>query len=148
MSCAFRLAQEGLPSVNEFVGSDRRVRLERSDLVTLLHNTDPTKPPKVEELTAASQERIAGVTPGSCALEYREPKLQITLVGWRDTTSLRAYVDQSETVHMLRLLRADLSQYEVNKFRKPVEEEEVKEEVQKEEEVEPKDALQSQEEIV
>ncbi|XP_059619990.1 tRNA (cytosine(34)-C(5))-methyltransferase [Phlebotomus argentipes] len=123
MSCAFRLAQEGLPSVNEFVGSDRRVLLERSDLVMLLQNTDPTKPPKLEDLTAASQERIAAVTPGSCVLEYREQKLQITLVGWRGTTSLRAYVDQSETVHMLRLLRADLSQYEVNKFRKPAEEE-------------------------
>ncbi|XP_055715572.1 tRNA (cytosine(34)-C(5))-methyltransferase [Phlebotomus papatasi] len=118
MSCAFRLAQEGLPSVNEFVGKDRRILLERDDLVTLLQNTDPTKPPRIEELSQSTQDRITAVTPGSCVLEYREEKLQLTLVGWRGTTSLRAYVDQSETVHMLRLLRADLSKYEVNKFRK------------------------------
>uniref|UniRef100_A0A1L8DS14 tRNA (cytosine(34)-C(5))-methyltransferase n=1 Tax=Nyssomyia neivai TaxID=330878 RepID=A0A1L8DS14_9DIPT len=122
MLCAFRLAQEGLPSVNEFVGSGRRVRLERNDLVTLLQNIDPTKPPKLEELSEVVRERIAGVTPGSCVLEYREEKLKLNLVGWRGTTSMRAYVDQNETVHMLRLLRGDVSQYEVNKFRKVEEE--------------------------
>ncbi|GAB0089752.1 tRNA (cytosine(34)-C(5))-methyltransferase [Sergentomyia squamirostris] len=132
MSCAFRLAQEGLPSVNEFVGADRRLLLEKSDLVTLLHNIDPTKPPKIEELSDVTKERIASVTPGSCILEYREEKLQLTLVGWRGTTSLRAYIDQNETVHMLRLLRADVSKYEVNKFKKvedQVESEEIQEEL-------------------
>uniref|UniRef100_A0A7G3B0Z9 tRNA (cytosine(34)-C(5))-methyltransferase n=1 Tax=Lutzomyia longipalpis TaxID=7200 RepID=A0A7G3B0Z9_LUTLO len=148
MSCAFRLAQEGLPSVNEFVGNGRRVLLERSDLVTLLQNIDPTKPPRLEELSEAARERIAGVTPGSCILEYREERLQLSLVGWRGTTSLRAYVDQSETVHMLRLLRADVSKYEVNKFRKAEEEAAKELVVEEEDEKDGKDEKEEEKEEV
>lgn len=40
------------------------------------------------------------------------------VVGWRGTSSLRAYVDKDETVHILRLLGADLSKFEVNKYEK------------------------------
>lgn len=47
--------------------------------------------------------------------------LTITLVGWRGTSSLRAYTDTNDTVHMLRLLGADLSKYDVNKFAKKLE---------------------------
>lgn len=55
--------------------------------------------------------------PGSCVLQYRgEDDLELNLVGWRGTKSLRAYVDQHDTVHMLRLLGADVSKYEKNKF--------------------------------
>lgn len=32
-------------------------------------------------------------------------------MGWRGTSSLRAYVDSSETLHILRLLGADISKF-------------------------------------
>lgn len=48
---------------------------------------------------------------GSCVLNCIDGDLSITLVGWRGTASLRAYTDANDTVHMLRLLGADLSKY-------------------------------------
>lgn len=42
--------------------------------------------------------------------------LNVTLVGWRGTASLRAYTDTNDTVHLLRLFGADLSKY--GKWRK------------------------------
>lgn len=52
---------------------------------------------------------VAGA--GSCVLKCSDDNLTITLVGWRGTSSLRAYTDTNDTVHMLRLLGADLSKY-------------------------------------
>lgn len=113
MTCSFRLAQEGLPTMNEFIGAARRVQINKTDLVTLLQNTDPTKPPELTSMTAETQSQTSILAPGSCVLEYKdtEKDFDLTLVGWRGTQSLRAYVDQEDTVHMLRLLGADLSKY-------------------------------------
>lgn len=111
MKCAFRLAQEGLPTTNDFIGEGRRIHLEKNDLIVLLQSTNPTKPPAHNELSEATQARIENVTGGSCVLHYDDDKLSLTLVGWRGTHSLRAYIDTNETIHMLRLLGADLSKY-------------------------------------
>lgn len=113
MSCPFRLAQEGLSTMNEFLGKVRRLKLPRDDLILLLQSTDPTKPPMLTELSAESQAEAVALTPGSCILEYedKEAGFDLTLVGWRGTTSMRAYVDTDETVHMLRLMGADISKY-------------------------------------
>lgn len=112
MKCAFRLAQEGLPTTNSFIKEARRIHLEKNDLIILLQNTDPTKPPAHTELTESTQKRVENVAPGSCVLHYDDKdNLSLTLVGWRGTHSLRAYIDTSETIHMLRLLGADLSKY-------------------------------------
>lgn len=117
MVCDFRLAQEGLDSVNDFIGAGRRARIGREDLVKLLSNNDPTKPPEIDGLSEETQANVKDLEPGSCVLEYRgEDGLEMDMVGWRGTKSLRAYVDQHDTVHMLRLLGADVSKYEKNKF--------------------------------
>lgn len=55
---------------------------------------------------------------GSCILKYVDEAFTLYVVGWRGTSSLRAYVDRDETVHILRLLGADLSKFEVNKYEK------------------------------
>jgi hypothetical protein len=39
---------------------------------------------------------------GSCVLQYCDDNLNLLLVGWRGARVLRAYVDQADTVHMLR----------------------------------------------
>ncbi|KAL9696489.1 hypothetical protein quinque_016068 [Culex quinquefasciatus] len=117
MVCDFRLAQEGLESVNGFIGAGRRARIVKDDLIKLLSNNDPTRPPEIEGLSEDTQTNVTVLEPGSCVLEYRgEDGLEMDLVGWRGTKSLRAYVDQHDTVHMLRLLGADVSKYEKNKF--------------------------------
>ncbi|XP_055637098.1 tRNA (cytosine(34)-C(5))-methyltransferase [Toxorhynchites rutilus septentrionalis] len=116
MDCDFRLAQEGLESVNGFIGQERRIHIEKDDLIQLLSNNDPTKPPEISSLSEVTQKNVEDFAPGSCILEYRGDDLELNLVGWRGTRSLRAYVDQHDTVHMLRLLGADVSKYEKNKF--------------------------------
>jgi tRNA (cytosine34-C5)-methyltransferase len=116
MNCDFRLCQEGLESIKPYIGDLRRVRVQKEDLVIMLNMTDPTKPPDFESFSKTTQDRIKEVTCGSCILEYQDDKVVLNLVGWKGTMSLRAYIDQNETVHTLRLLGADLSKFERNKF--------------------------------
>lgn len=118
MKCAFRLAQEGLPTTNLFIGDSRRVLIERDDLIILLQNNDPMNPPSITSLSETTQGRIENLGPGSCILYYKDEKFSLTLVGWRGMQSLRAYIDTNETIHMLRLLRADISKFDKNKYKK------------------------------
>lgn len=55
---------------------------------------------------------------GSCIIKYVDERFTLYIVGWRGTSSLRAYVDSNETLHILRLLGADLSKF--GKFLMPV----------------------------
>ncbi|XP_062563812.1 tRNA (cytosine(34)-C(5))-methyltransferase [Armigeres subalbatus] len=132
MECDFRLAQEGLPSVISFLGPDRQLFIAKEDLVRLLSNNDPTRPPEISTLSEATQMSVQLLGPGSCVLLYDDGELQLNVVGWRGTKSLRAYVDQHDTVHMLRLLGADVSKYEKNKFEAKKEAETEKETVKDE----------------
>ena len=38
------------------------------------------------------------------------------IVGWKGKESVRSYVPKSDRIHYLRLIGADTSKYEVNKF--------------------------------
>nr|XP_013100653.1 unnamed protein product [Stomoxys calcitrans] len=114
----FRLAQEGLQTTNAFVGASRRIEVEKDDLILQLNCTDPTKPPSTTELKEATQQRCKELSVGSCILKYVDERFTLHIVGWRGTSSLRAYVDSSETLHILRLLGADISKFEVNKYEK------------------------------
>ncbi|XP_067634734.1 tRNA (cytosine(34)-C(5))-methyltransferase [Eurosta solidaginis] len=114
----FRLAQEGLQTTNAFMGATRRIEISKEDLILLLNCTDPTKPPSTLQLAAETQERCKELGVGSCILKYQDTSLTLFLVGWRGSSSLRAYVDSNETVHVLRLLGADISKFEVNKYEK------------------------------
>uniref|UniRef100_T1GLW9 tRNA (cytosine(34)-C(5))-methyltransferase n=1 Tax=Megaselia scalaris TaxID=36166 RepID=T1GLW9_MEGSC len=116
MQCRFRLAQEGLPSSNPFIGDQRRLEITKEDLVILLQCTDPTKPPSYRELNEVTQEKWLALAPGSCVLKYVDELFCLYVVGWRGSSSLRAYVDQNDTIHILRLLGADISKFEKNKF--------------------------------
>ncbi|ALC49271.1 Nsun2 [Drosophila busckii] len=114
----YRLAQEGLQTSNAFIGSSRRIEVERDDLVLLLNCTDPTKPPSTHDMQPETQQRCKELGVGSCVLKYVDSAFTLYIVGWRGTSSLRAYVDRDETIHILRLLGADLSKFEVNKYEK------------------------------
>ncbi|KAI5737686.1 hypothetical protein M8J76_015720 [Diaphorina citri] len=63
-----------------------------------------------------------------CAFRFcQEDDLPLSLVGWRGKSSVRAYISGSDLVHYLRLLGADVSKFEVNKFDKKTSESDAKE---------------------
>ncbi|XP_012271383.1 tRNA (cytosine(34)-C(5))-methyltransferase [Orussus abietinus] len=123
MKCAFRLAQEGMHSIFHYIGDSRKVRISREDLVMLLQSSDPQTPPEIVHLSVGTQNLLKDVAIGSCILLYNEEKtsspypLNFELVGWRGTMSLRAYVPVHDAIHYLRLLGADCSKFERNKFK-------------------------------
>ncbi|XP_055842967.1 tRNA (cytosine(34)-C(5))-methyltransferase [Episyrphus balteatus] len=117
-SNSYRLAQEGLQTSNAFIGESRRIEVSKEDFILLLQCTDPTKPPSTTELSEDTQKRAKELGVGSCILKYVDKRFTLFVVGWRGSSSLRAYVDVNETVHILRLLGADLSKFEKNKFKK------------------------------
>ncbi|XP_063833758.1 tRNA (cytosine(34)-C(5))-methyltransferase [Ostrinia nubilalis] len=113
MVCPFRLSQEGLASIAPFIGAKRRVRILKEDLILVLQNDNPSKPPELSKFSEHTQNLVKDLATGSCILEFQdtESTLQLTLVGWRGVHSLRAYTATSDTVHYLRLLGADYSKY-------------------------------------
>ncbi|XP_031781807.1 tRNA (cytosine(34)-C(5))-methyltransferase isoform X1 [Nasonia vitripennis] len=122
MSCAFRLAQEGLNSIVHFIGECRKVKIFKEDLIMLLQNDNPHTPPEITKLNSITQERLKDFAKGSCVLVYEEQNtdnpypLRLEMVGWRGTMSLRAYVSIHDAIHYLRLLGGDCSKFEKNKF--------------------------------
>lgn len=118
MLCDFRLANEGLTSVSTMIGGERRVQINKDDLVVLLNTTVPTESPKLTTLSEELQTRVKDLSAGSCVLVHEADNFTLHLVGWRGTTTMRAYTDLNDSVHMLRMLGADVSKFDVNKFKK------------------------------
>ena len=58
---------------------------------------------------------------GSIAIVYDDEDLKLGIVGWKGKMSLRAYVPRNERLHFLRLIGADTTPFEVNKFQTPME---------------------------
>ncbi|XP_076628287.1 tRNA (cytosine(34)-C(5))-methyltransferase Nsun2 isoform X2 [Colletes latitarsis] len=123
MDTPFRLAWEGLQTIIKYIGDARKVRLTKNDLIMLLQNNNPTTPPVIVELDPETQKRLQNLATGSCILLYEEDEiensnpLKLQMVGWRGTMSLRAYVPINDAIHYLRLLGADCSKFEKNKFK-------------------------------
>lgn len=61
MKCAFRMAQEGMQSVISYISDNRKVKVTRDDLIMLLQNNNPQKPPEIEKLSEKTQERLKSV---------------------------------------------------------------------------------------
>ncbi|XP_013191712.1 tRNA (cytosine(34)-C(5))-methyltransferase [Amyelois transitella] len=120
MVCPFRLSQEGLQSISPLIGQKRRLQILKHDLILVLQNDNPSKPPELKLFSEQTQTLVKDFATGSCVLEYSDQvsNLRLTLVGWRGVHSLRAYTAAADTVHYLRLLGADTSKYDVNKFKK------------------------------
>lgn len=118
MVCDFRLANEGLTSISGMIGDERRVEINRDDLIVLLNTTVPTESPKITTLSADIQAKVADLSAGSCVFIHKADNFTLHLVGWRGTTTMRAYTDINDSIHMLRMLGADVSKFDVNKFNK------------------------------
>ena len=56
---------------------------------------------------------------GSIAIVYDDDELKLGIVGWKGKLTIRAYVPRNERLHYLRLIGADTTPFEVNKFQGP-----------------------------
>lgn len=113
VDCHYRLSSEGLNTIQHFVGAKRRIQIGKDDLVMLLNHLNPADALFATELSEEMQKHHRNITSGSCVLEYKdeENEFELFLVGWRGTTSVRAYIDVNDSIHILRLLNSDLSKY-------------------------------------
>ncbi|XP_024081051.1 tRNA (cytosine(34)-C(5))-methyltransferase isoform X2 [Cimex lectularius] len=119
MQCQFRLVQEGLFRIKQYV-KGRRVVVPDEDILKLLQNFDPHNPTDLSILTEETKSGVEGISQGSCVIDCKG--LSTSFVGWRGNKSLRVYISRPEAIHYLRLLGFDVSIYDVNKFKKEVKE--------------------------
>ncbi|KAK5616959.1 tRNA (cytosine(34)-C(5))-methyltransferase [Crenichthys baileyi] len=108
--CAFRLAQEGIYTLQPYIRS-RIVRVSVEDTKVLLTQENPFLS-KLED-DAHAQAKQMGM--GSIVLKYipnpnnpSEPQCPIQLCGWRGKTSIRAFVPRNERFHYLRMLGVEV----------------------------------------
>uniref|UniRef100_A0A3P9PVR6 tRNA (cytosine(34)-C(5))-methyltransferase n=1 Tax=Poecilia reticulata TaxID=8081 RepID=A0A3P9PVR6_POERE len=108
--CAFRLAQEGIYTLQPYIRS-RIIRVSVEDIKVLLTQENPFLS-KLED-DAHAQAKQMGM--GSIVLKYipnpnnpSEPQCPIQLCGWRGKTSIRAFVPRNERFHYLRLLGVEV----------------------------------------
>ncbi|XP_050530543.1 tRNA (cytosine(34)-C(5))-methyltransferase isoform X2 [Daktulosphaira vitifoliae] len=114
MGCNFRLAQEGLPSITQFIGSKRRVQLNRDEIIMILKN--PTVP--IINLRDNTKEKLDNFGVGSCILNMINEDFPLELVGWRGFSTLKAYINGECSIHYLRILGVDVTEFDINKFKK------------------------------
>lgn len=108
--CAFRLAQEGIYTLQPYIRS-RIIRVSVEDIKVLLTQENPFLS-KLED-DAHAQAKQTGM--GSIVLKYipnpnnpAEPQCPIQLCGWRGKTSIRAFVPRNERFHYLRMLGVEV----------------------------------------
>ncbi|XP_033831347.1 RNA cytosine C(5)-methyltransferase NSUN2 [Periophthalmus magnuspinnatus] len=108
--CAFRLAQEGIYTVQPYIRS-RMITVSVEDVKVLLTQENPYLSKLQDE--AHAQAKKIGM--GSIVLKYipnpnnpTEPQCPIQLCGWRGKTSIRAFVPRNERLHYLRMLGVEV----------------------------------------
>ncbi|XP_064100308.1 tRNA (cytosine(34)-C(5))-methyltransferase-like isoform X1 [Macrobrachium nipponense] len=115
-TCDFRLAQDGSEVLLPLI-TKRKITVTHSDLVSLLLNDDMEMPPETVTMDQKTQEQCSELCTGAVAFLYQaDDSVTIKFVGWKGKKSLRAYVAKNDRIHYLRLLGADTSKYEKNKF--------------------------------
>lgn len=109
-ACDYRLSQEGLLSIQQFI-EGRRVGLTKQDVIILLSEENPFN----FKLSPRAQEDVYAMDPGSALFYFKpsesepEPCVEIVFCGWRGKTSVRSFVGKDERSHYLRLCGVELS---------------------------------------
>lgn len=116
-TCDYRIAQEGALSTIPFIGA-RRLHPARDDMEKMLLSDDQDTPPEIAKMSEKFREELEGTETGSVAFLFKDPSspLTVEVVGWKGKISVRAYVPRNDRLHYLRLIGADLSSFETNKF--------------------------------
>lgn len=120
MKCEFRLANEGLQTLGNLIGCARRVDVSKDEFISLLEHTNPKNPLDFDALSSQTKTHMKSMDSGSVVIAFHNHNDDFTLevVGWKGEKSLRAYIDLNDSIHLLRLLGADVTKFEVNKFTK------------------------------
>ncbi|XP_060915385.1 RNA cytosine C(5)-methyltransferase NSUN2 [Labrus mixtus] len=108
--CAFRLAQEGIYTLQPYIRS-RIIRVSVEDIKVLLTQENPFLSKLEHDAHAQAKKTVMG----SIVLKYipnpnnpAEPQCPIQLCGWRGKTSIRAFVPRNERFHYLRMLGVEV----------------------------------------
>uniref|UniRef100_A0A674ML06 tRNA (cytosine(34)-C(5))-methyltransferase n=1 Tax=Takifugu rubripes TaxID=31033 RepID=A0A674ML06_TAKRU len=108
--CAFRLAQEGIYTLQPYIRS-RIIRVSVEDIKVLLTQENPF----LSKLQDDAHAQAKKICMGSIVLKYipnpdnpAEPQCPIQLCGWRGKTSIRAFVPRNERFHYLRMLGVEV----------------------------------------
>uniref|UniRef100_UPI00398EE944 RNA cytosine C(5)-methyltransferase NSUN2 isoform X2 n=1 Tax=Pristiophorus japonicus TaxID=55135 RepID=UPI00398EE944 len=108
--CAFRLAQEGIYTINPYING-RIIKISVEDVMVLLTQENPF----IGKLTSEPQKQAKKLNMGSIVLKYEPdplniegPKCPIVLCGWRGKNSIRAFVARNERFHYLRMLGVEV----------------------------------------
>lgn len=108
--CPFRLAQEGIYTVQPYIRS-RMITVGVEDIKVLLTQENPYLSKLQEDAHAQAKKIVMG----SIVLKYipnpnspTEPQCSIQLCGWRGKTSIRAFVPRNERLHYLRMLGVEV----------------------------------------
>lgn len=123
IQCAFRITQEGIPSVfpfflpnltNYFLDGDSEansttfniVRLDRGHFVKLIRFEDL----KIEDFDKEYRTVINRLSHGCCILyvqldrpKSKDQQYLLPICAWKGRNSIRAYVAKNERAHLLRL---------------------------------------------
>ncbi|XP_067467567.1 RNA cytosine C(5)-methyltransferase NSUN2 [Thunnus thynnus] len=108
--CAFRLAQEGIYTLQPYIRS-RMITVSVEDIKVLLTQENPFLSKLEDDAHAQAKKMVMG----SIVLKYipnpnnpAEPQCPIQLCGWRGKTSIRAFVPRNERFHYLRMLGVEV----------------------------------------
>ncbi|XP_042362227.1 RNA cytosine C(5)-methyltransferase NSUN2 [Plectropomus leopardus] len=108
--CAFRLAQEGIYTLQPYIRS-RIITVSVEDIKVLLTQENPFLSKLQDDAHAQAKKMVMG----SIVLKYipnpnnpAEPQCPIQLCGWRGKTSIRAFVPRNERFHYLRMLGVEV----------------------------------------
>lgn len=108
--CAFRLAQEGIYTLQPYIRS-RMITVSVEDIKVLLTQENPF----LSKLQDDAHAQAKKIVMGSIVLKYipnpnnpTEPQCSIQLCGWRGKTSIRAFVPRNERLHYLRMLGVEV----------------------------------------
>ncbi|XP_070841483.1 RNA cytosine C(5)-methyltransferase NSUN2 [Chaetodon trifascialis] len=108
--CAFRLAQEGIYTLQPYIRS-RIIGVSVEDIKVLLTQENPFLSKLQDDAHAQAKKMVMG----SIVLKYipnpnapAEPQCPIQLCGWRGKTSIRAFVPRNERFHYLRMLGVEV----------------------------------------
>uniref|UniRef100_A0A8C6S777 tRNA (cytosine(34)-C(5))-methyltransferase n=1 Tax=Neogobius melanostomus TaxID=47308 RepID=A0A8C6S777_9GOBI len=117
--CAFRLAQEGIYTLQPYIRS-RMITVSVEDIKVLLTQENPYLS-KLQDDAHAQAKKI-----GIIVLKYIpnpnnpiDPQCPIQLCGWRGKTSIRAFVPRNERLHYLRMLGVEVFREKQGQGQKP-----------------------------
>ncbi|XP_071042967.1 RNA cytosine-C(5)-methyltransferase NSUN2 isoform X2 [Parasteatoda tepidariorum] len=117
--CIYRFTQEGISTVLPFMGEERKVTIEKEDLITCLTNEYPAH----SLFTESMQAKLPSIVSGCVVLCYtgnvgKDDEFKVELCGWKGNQTLRCYVPKVGRAHYLRICGVDVSEYEMREKKK------------------------------